>query len=299
MEQEMTDVGPGTAMIRPPEQVLAEAKKAAVALQSVIAGKKNPVNFNGEQYLEFEDWQVVGRFYGLAAKIVEGSTKPIQVGNAVGYEARAVVVDVRNGIEVSAAEAMCLNDEEKWSSRPKYEWQDELDAQGKKIWVAAQGDKKGYYKGKKTKIGDVPVPMFQLRSMAQTRACAKALRNVLAWVVVMAGYKPTVAEEMTGDEEPGEVREKVTMPARTAAPAPASAAGPAVAPAAPPPAEGATSAPRKISEKQAGRFWAICKSTGKTNEAAVAFLTDTYGVERAEDLTSDVYDKACAWAQSK
>ena len=41
-------------------------------------------------------------------------------------------------------------------------------------------------------------PLFQLRSMAQTRAQAKALRNVLAWVVVMAGYAPTPAEEMDG-----------------------------------------------------------------------------------------------------
>jgi len=32
--------------------------------------------------------------------------------------------------------------------------------------------------------------------MAQTRAGAKALRNVLAWVAVLAGYKPTPAEEI-------------------------------------------------------------------------------------------------------
>jgi len=32
--------------------------------------------------------------------------------------------------------------------------------------------------------------------MAQTRAGAKALRNVLAWVVVLAGYRPTPAEEL-------------------------------------------------------------------------------------------------------
>jgi hypothetical protein len=37
--------------------------------------------------------------------------------------------------------------------------------------------------------------------MAQTRACAKALRNVLAWVVVLAGYAPTPAEEMESGEQ--------------------------------------------------------------------------------------------------
>jgi len=43
-------------------------------------------------------------------------------------------------------------------------------------------------------------PWFQLASMAQTRAGAKALRNRLAWVAVLAGYSGTPAEEMDGSE---------------------------------------------------------------------------------------------------
>jgi len=39
-----------------------------------------------------------------------------------------------------------------------------------------------------------------LSSMAQTRAGAKALRNRFAWVVVLAGYRPTPAEEMPTDD---------------------------------------------------------------------------------------------------
>ena len=31
---------------------------------------------------------------------------------------------------------------------------------------------------------------FQVRSMAQTRACVKALKNVFSWVIVLAGYNP-------------------------------------------------------------------------------------------------------------
>ena len=161
---------------REPAIVLAEAKKAAMALKDVISKKANPVMMNGEQYLEFEDWQTLGKFYGLTVKVV--STAFIDFGGVKGYEARAVVLR-SDGAEISSAEAMCLNDEEKWSSRAKYEW----------------------VNGAKTKTGETPVPLFQLRSMAQTRACAKAYRNVLAWVVVLAGYKPTPAEEMTGREE--------------------------------------------------------------------------------------------------
>jgi len=141
---------------REPAIVLEEAKKAAKALSQVIAGKKKPVIINGEQYLEFEDWMTVARFYGITAKVI--STNPISFGDVQGFEARAVALQVSTGEEISAAEAMCLNDEANWKNRP----------------------------------------LFMLRSMAQTRACAKTLRNVLAWVVVLAGYKPTPAEEMEG-----------------------------------------------------------------------------------------------------
>jgi hypothetical protein len=139
---------------RDPEKVLEEAHRAAKALQMVVAGKKKPVMMNGEQYLEFEDWQTVGRFYGITADIEW--TRFVEFGPAQGFEARAHAIMAATGQIVSSAEAMCLNDEPNWKSKP----------------------------------------LFQLRSMAQTRAAAKALRNVLAWVVVLAGYRPTPAEEI-------------------------------------------------------------------------------------------------------
>lgn len=164
------------AVARDPAVVLQEAKKAAQALMTVVSQKAKPVMMNGEQYLEFEDWQTVARFYNLTVRVAR--TTFLDFGGVQGFEAVADVLRA-DGAIVSTAESMCLNDEEKWSSRAKYEWKN----------------------GKKEKVGDVPVPLFQLRSMAQTRACAKALRNVLAWVVVLAGFRPTVAEELTGDEE--------------------------------------------------------------------------------------------------
>ena len=70
----------------------------------------------------------------------------------------------REGLIVGGAEAYCMSDEENWQEKP---------------W-------------------------FQLASMAQTRAGAKAFRNRLAWVAVLAGYRPTPAEEMpsTQTEKP-------------------------------------------------------------------------------------------------
>lgn len=88
------------------------------------------------------------------------STEVCEIDGTKGFIARAEAINTQTGAVVSAAESMCMNDEKNWEKKP----------------------------------------LFQLRSMAQTRAAAKSLRNVLAWVVVLAGYEPNVAEEMTGEE---------------------------------------------------------------------------------------------------
>lgn len=199
---------------REPEEVLTEATKAAVALKKVVSMKKDPVMFNGEQYLEREDWGTVAAFYGCKAKTTE--TRYVTFGNVRGWEAVAVVID-RDRNEIGRAESMCLSDEENWGDVPVYEWQDELDAQGNRIWEdnpKKPGKKRP--RSKRVKTGTAPKPLFQLRSMAQTRAEAKALKGVFSWVVVLAGYKPSVAEEMTGNEQPpeNEQRPNVQQPGR-------------------------------------------------------------------------------------
>ena len=72
----------------------------------------------------------------------------------------AKAVALKDEIEISAAEAECCFDEPNWKNKPR----------------------------------------FQLKSMAQTRACAKALRNCLAFIAVLANYEPTPAEEMVGND---------------------------------------------------------------------------------------------------
>lgn len=166
----------GISVSRNPQVVLNEARKAAQALISVVSQKKKPVIFNGEQYLEFEDWMTVARFYGLSVKV--SKTAFVDFGGVKGYEAVADVIRNTDGMIISSADGMCLNDEPNWSTRPKFE----------------------FINGQRKKTEEIPVPLFQLRSMAQTRACSKALRNVLAWVVVLGGFKPTPAEEMLGNE---------------------------------------------------------------------------------------------------
>lgn len=210
----------GLVVRRSPDVVLDEARKAAVALQSVIASKPKKVQFNGEQYLEFEDWQTLGRFYGITSKVE--STSYVEYGKVHGFEARAVALNAHGDI-ISAAEAACLTDEEKWGLRAKYEWRGPRDNR------------------ERVHVGDEPVPLFQLKSMAQTRAQSKVLRSVLAWVAVLAGYGTTPAEELDGLATHTETAKPATQAAKpatnggsTTAPTATKAAPPAQTTAAPP-----------------------------------------------------------------
>ena len=68
------------------------------------------------------------------------------------------VVRDSEGVVIAAAEAVCLDDEPNWTDKP----------------------------------------LFQLKSMAQTRSLSKAYRSTLSFIVSMAGYAPTPLEEMEG-----------------------------------------------------------------------------------------------------
>jgi hypothetical protein len=191
------------AMKRPPSIVLEEARQAAVCLKDVLDSKAHKVMMNDEQYLEFEDWQTVGKFYGVTCG-EEGEPLYVELGAAKGFKATCVAL--HNGKVISRATAFCLSDEEKWGERNKYAYAyckqsggTSVDDPGSTeiIWIP-NPNKPGRSMPKKERVlvGQESVPLYQLASMAQTRANAKALRNVLSWVVVLAGYRPTPSEEL-------------------------------------------------------------------------------------------------------
>lgn len=76
-----------------------------------------------------------------------------------GWVAHAEAVRIENGVVVGAGDGMCSRAESSWKSRDD----------------------------------------FALRAMAQTRAVSRALRGVLAFIIVLAGYEATPAEEMVHD----------------------------------------------------------------------------------------------------
>jgi hypothetical protein len=86
------------------------------------------------------------------------------------YVATAVLVRLSDGAIVGRASALCgAPDDKPWSSRPEY----------------------------------------NRRSMAVTRAISRAFRAQYSWIMALAGYEPTPAEEMPHDDAP--------RPAQTAA----------------------------------------------------------------------------------
>jgi len=222
---------------RKPPEIIEEARLAATELQKVITTKKKKVVFNGEQYLEFEDWQLLGRFYSMTVQVK--ATDLISYGNIQGFWARADLL--QHGSVISSAEAMCLNDEPNWSKKP----------------------------------------LFQLRSMAQTRACAKALRNVLSFVVVLAGYRPTPAEEM--DSAEGAAAKKRMPQAKSAATPP------------PPTPEPKVSENDVISPEEQKKFIRICQGAEIPGDIVKTKMLE-FGYKNSAEIRRAHFEDLCKWA---
>lgn len=294
-------------LYRAPADVMAEARAAAVELQKIIVAKPKPVIFNGEQYLELEDWEMLGHFYGYSAKVE--STKFVEFPAADhndppirGFEASSLLLNERTGIVVGRAEAMCLDEEENWGSVPKYEWRDMI-RDDKKVWDEATNK----CKRERVVVAMEPKPLFQLRSMAQTRASAKAFRTKLSWVAVLAGYAPTPACELDNKTIP---EGKIALPEKLERKAAPVNGKPPLTPSYPEPAkpEPPRAAPLRmpapatpidvITAGQARRFYAIWKDAGKTRSEVNQYLQREFGIDDDRLIPANRYKQACEWADT-
>lgn len=324
------DVSDALVLQREPSLVLAEAAKAAAALMSVMNTKKDKVMMGTEQYIEHEDWLTIGHFYGVTSKIEHDEF--VEYGEATGWEATAVLI-ARDGRELGRATAMCLNDEEKWSTRPKFEWCQELKPEyaqeygeftraGKSyarrsmaapssalVWEDTNephptipNKMKSKPKAERFQVGEDKVPTFQLRSMAQTRASAKVHRMVLGFVPVLAGFSATPAEEVEDKTErvPNQPAGSTTTsrpapPAQQTAPAATQTGTAASAPAAQ--ASGGTKTTKLVTDNQVKRLWAIVASSNFDEDAVVARIKTKYQHTSSHQLTMAEYDELVKWIQ--
>ena len=119
--------------------------------------KNNP----DQEYVRVEGWEVLGTFLGIVpvTTIIREVTN--SKGRVVGYVARATLYQ-----------------------NPIIE-NDEIVGGTVIARAEAQADKSGFQKD-----------LFAIASMAQTRALGKAYRMGLSWIMKMAGFEGTPAEEM-------------------------------------------------------------------------------------------------------
>lgn len=171
-------VGSGKQLTPNIQAQIAFGRKALGELRTLVMARKNPVKINGKRYLEFCDWQILGSFFGITAYIVDTKEITEERPSKDGKFTFLHVIGFwaraearqNGGQATSAAEAECMFDEPNWAKKPR----------------------------------------FQLRSMAETRACAKVLRQVLQWVVKLPddGKGAKVQHEEFADEAAEEITQE-------------------------------------------------------------------------------------------
>jgi hypothetical protein len=144
-----------------PEIIVARATRWAEALAEVIDRQKMYATIGGKQYVTVEGWQVIGALTHHSAVIESTASIYGEDGQKIGYSATAVLHD-GSGRLVSRGVMPCGFDD-----------------------FPCLG-KEGMAKEKSA------------ISSAQTWSIGKAYRNRFAFVMKLAGFEPTPAEEMTG-----------------------------------------------------------------------------------------------------
>lgn len=141
-----------------PEAVMEEAEKLSKPLADMIESRGLFSDVLGNKHVNIEGWTLLGSMVGVQP--VTEWTNPVELAGAEGFEAKVNAV-TRSGEVIGSAEAMCMNDEDRWEDST----------------------------------------LQELRSMAQTRAASKALRMSLGFIVELGGFSATPAEEMTSVED--------------------------------------------------------------------------------------------------
>ena len=193
-ETAMTTVEPAGALTPPADpddaaKMLARDITLAKMLKDVVDKTGSSVMISGREHLKFEAWLTLGKWARVLPSCLK-TTDLVMDDGSTGWEADSIAVDIPTGKQLSRAQAMCMSSEPNWNTRPKYD-----------------KDTRAY-------VGEEPVSDHQRRSMAQTRANAKVLANVLRSIVVLANYDPTPADEMheEGLAGSGAAPEKPAMP---------------------------------------------------------------------------------------
>ena len=140
-------------------EIINKASRIASALKEVIVKQHLYATISGKNYVTVEGWELAGTLLGVFPRLEW--TRRVRGGESAdyqrdGWEARVAAVHVATDNVIGVAEQMCVREEATWKAREDY----------------------------------------ALRGMAQTRATSRALRIPLGFVMKLAGFEATSAEEM-------------------------------------------------------------------------------------------------------
>jgi hypothetical protein len=201
-----------------PEAEVAWASECAKALVRVIDSQPSmKVKIGKGDYIKVEGWQVLGAMTKVDSVRVEWTREYKDPATGDAIGWEArVQVADRDGNVRGEGEASCLRTEANWKQRDD----------------------------------------FALRSMAQTRAMGKAYRMALSYIVGLAGYQTTPAEEMP-------------EPATKNSPKPST---------------------KKITADQQKRLWTIARANDVPEDRIREIVRAAAGVESTKDITQERYD---------
>lgn len=146
-----------------PAEVTKKFREVADELATVIRSQGLATRISNREHVRVEGWTLLGTMLGVFPVITETKEVP-ENWRELGLEKpdgywSRCEARTRDGQLVGAGEAYCLFQEANWKNRDRY----------------------------------------ALLSMSQTRSVSKALRHPLGFVVTLAGYAETPAEEMTAE----------------------------------------------------------------------------------------------------
>lgn len=175
----------------------------------------------------------------------------------------------------------CSSGEDKYSWRAVIcdeEWDATAEDCRRVKWRKSQGGAK--YSVQQVRCNPADIANTVLK-MAKKRALVDMVLSVTA-------ASDIFTQDLEDDDHPREPGEKAPMK-RPRAKAKAKAA---------PNGSGGEEVPNAISVPQGKRFYAIYKQAGKSDEEVKAHLQQTYGITSSKQITRDIYDEICKWAEA-
>ena len=142
----------------------AQMARMATVLKSHIIDNGLFTDIKGNNYVNVEGWQFAGGLLGLVAIVRKVEDISDPAKAIIKYKAEVELVNMKDGKVVGYGFAICTNRE----------------------------------------AGKTNFDEYAVASMAQTRAVGKAYRLLIGWVMKLAGYEGTPAEEMQGEGKAGE-----------------------------------------------------------------------------------------------